>query len=62
MSIISAVDMLTEIDRELSQRARVYRRLVEQGKMKQAAADRQVEIMRAIRTAIEERAATERLI
>jgi hypothetical protein len=42
-------DMLTEIERELAQRRRVYPRLIAAGKMSQATADRQIAIMEAIR-------------
>jgi hypothetical protein len=37
------------VERELAYRARVYARMVEQGKMTQAAADRQIEIFEEIR-------------
>lgn len=59
---VSAQAMLSEIDRELAQRSRVYARMVSQGKMTQAKADLQIEIMRAVRGVVVEQAAKERLI
>lgn len=45
---ITTIDKKREAQREVQQRQRVYRRLVENGKMKQADADRQIAIMQAI--------------
>jgi hypothetical protein len=41
-------EKLAEVRRELKQRARVYRRLVENGKMEQSQADRFTNIMLAV--------------
>lgn len=49
----SKADMLAEIDRELKMRAEVYPRLVFTKKLRQHQADRQVEIMQAIRNVVE---------
>lgn len=46
--MISTAEKLASAQRELGMRKRVYPRWVEQGKMKQAAADREIEIMQAI--------------
>lgn len=44
---ISAADMVQELEREIALRLRVYPRWVEQKKMTQAKADRQIAMMRA---------------
>jgi hypothetical protein len=59
---ITTTDMLREVDRELQQRNRVYKRLVEQGKLTQQKSDRQIALMRAVRDVLAERVAGERLI
>lgn len=62
----SAEDKRRAAAREVAQRQRVYPRLVESGKMKQADADRQTAIMSAIeadyRKLAEEEAAKGRLL
>lgn len=60
---ITTIDKKKEAQREVQQRHRVYRRLVENGKMTQGEADRQIAIMQAIaddytRLAIEEEKGT----
>lgn len=49
MTQFTAEDKFKEARRELAQRKRVYPRLVAQGSLKQAEADRQIAIMEAIR-------------
>lgn len=44
----SLVEMIAEADREIVARFHVYPRLVAAGKLKQAKADRQIQVMRAI--------------
>ncbi len=46
-------DMLLEIDRELRMRAQVYPGLVFKRKLSQHQADRQVEVLKAIREVVE---------
>lgn len=46
--VFSNADKLAEVEREIKQRQRVYPRLVSQGKLRQATADKQMEIMCAI--------------
>lgn len=41
----SNAEKLAEVEREIAQRKRVYARLVAQGKLRQATADKQMEIM-----------------
>lgn len=48
--------------RELSQRRRVYARIVASGKMTRAAADRQIAMMAEIARILEERDGKERLL
>lgn len=52
-------ELCSECERELAQRRRVYSRLVEQKKMKQEAADRQLAMMKQIRDEYHERATAE---
>lgn len=59
---ITVQEKLHEIERELNQRRRVYARLVEQRKLRQDVADRQIAIMEAIRTDYVALAAKERLL
>lgn len=61
-SEITAQDKLREVERELGQRRRVYARLVEQKKLKQEVADRQIAIMEAIRFDMQVLASKERLL
>jgi len=51
-------EKLKEIDRELMQRHRVYRRLIERGKMSQEQASRQIAIMSDVANDYRERART----
>lgn len=44
----STEEKLKELDRELMQRRRVYRRLIDAGKLTQSKADRQIAILTAI--------------
>lgn len=46
--VTAAAEKLEAVEREIKQRRRVYPRLVDQGKMTQAFADRQIAIMEAI--------------
>lgn len=46
--------MLTEINRELAQRERVYPRFVESGRLTQSQADTQIERLRAARDLIKD--------
>ncbi|WP_412508779.1 hypothetical protein [Roseovarius sp. SYSU LYC5161] len=46
--ILSTHDKYAAVRREIRQRRRVYPRLIEQGKMSQADADREIAIMEAI--------------
>lgn len=66
MAEFSAADKAKAAAREVAQRQRVYARLVEQGRMKQADADRGIAIMSAIevdyRKIAEEEAAKGRLL
>ena len=48
MSQFTNAEKKIEAQREVQQRRRVYRRLVENGKMSQADADRQIAIMQEI--------------
>lgn len=59
---ITAQEKLREVEREISQRRRVYVRLVVQKKLRQEVADRQLAIMIAIRDDYVALAAKERLI
>jgi hypothetical protein len=52
-------DLCREAERELTQRARVYPRLIEQGKMRQKDADRQTAMMRQIRDEYDAKATAE---
>jgi len=52
--IITKRQMVTELNRELAQRDRVYPRLIDQGKLTQAQADLQTERLRAARDLIKE--------
>ena len=51
---ITKRQMVTELNRELAQRDRVYPRLIDQGKLTQAQADLQTERLRAARDLIKE--------
>lgn len=44
---ITTHEMVTEIEREIAMRERVYPRWIADGKLKQAKADRQIAILRA---------------
>ena len=46
--VYSNADKLHEVEREIGQRHRVYKRLVEQGKLRKETADKQIEIMVAV--------------
>jgi hypothetical protein len=48
MSRFTLVDFAVCARRELKKRQQVYRRLVEEGRMDQAEADREIELMKAI--------------
>lgn len=54
--MITLDDKIKELKRELGQRARVYPRLIEAGKMTQAVMDRQIAIMEAIKADYERQA------
>jgi hypothetical protein len=53
MTIFSINELCACARRELGQRKRVYSRLVADGKMKQADADREIALMEAIRDNLE---------
>lgn len=59
MRTYSARDLCRECEREIAQRRRVYLRLVEQGKMKEDTANRQIEMMVQIRNRFEREAEAE---
>jgi hypothetical protein len=50
---ITMADRLACVDRELALRRRVYPRWVAAGRMTQAKADREIELMQAVRDAID---------
>jgi hypothetical protein len=54
MSRFTLVDFALCARREVRKRQQVYRRLVEEGKMNQVEADREIELMRAIADHFEE--------
>lgn len=58
----TAADLAQCAEREVKQRERVYSRLVDGGKMTQAFADRETNMMRAIATRLRAAADGERLI
>lgn len=55
-------DQIECVQRELRQRARVYPRLVDSGRMTQAQADREMVRMRAVEATLVEAAAKEQLL
>jgi hypothetical protein len=59
---ISAADKLRCAERELKYRARTYPRLVEQHKMGQATADREIAIMKEIAADMRAQAEAERML
>jgi hypothetical protein len=58
---ISAADKLRCAERELKYRARTYPRLVEQHKMSQATADREIAVMKEIAADMREQVEAERM-
>lgn len=50
---VSLNQQIEEVDRELAQRARVYPRLVGQGKLRQSVADYHVKRMQAVKATLE---------
>lgn len=60
MNQITAQDKLNEINKELGYRRSVYSRMVAEGKMAPAAADRRIAVMEAIRDDYNERITEEK--
>lgn len=60
--MFTTAEMVEAARREVGQRRRVYKRLVDNGKMSQPFADRQVAIMEAIALTLETMAKAERLL
>lgn len=60
--MIPLADQVACVKREIGQRRRVYARLVETGRMKQAKADTEIAAMEAVLVTVEEAAGRERLI
>ncbi|WP_176422184.1 hypothetical protein [Bradyrhizobium sp. 2S1] len=59
---VSAADKMQCAERELKYRRRIYVRLVERGKITQALADRELELMDAIAEDYRKQVAQERLV
>lgn len=57
MSNSTTQEQIAEVKRELAMRERVYPKFVASGRMKQPAADRQIEIMRDVLARLEAAAA-----
>lgn len=47
-------EQISEVEREITYRRRVYERLIETGKMERPKAERHIDIMRAVKETLEE--------
>ena len=59
IKIFTARELCLECEREIKQRHRVYKRLIEQSKMKQVDADRQMAMIQQIRDRYDQEATAE---